>query len=106
MDYRRAIYNMYPTAQFFIEHNRYDTLVWWENTPKPTDEEILAYYESVKDLWAKDEMKQQRNMLLVRCDHCALPDFPNRDPWLIYRQLLRDLPEDWTIDTPYPTPPE
>ncbi len=80
MDYRRAIYNMYPTAQFFIEHNRYDTLVWWENTPKPTDEEILAYYEIVKDLWAKDEMKQQRNMLLVQCDHCALPDFPNREP--------------------------
>jgi hypothetical protein len=45
-------------------------------------------------------------MLLISSDFRALPDFPNRDKWLIYRQQLRDLPANWTIDTPFPEPPE
>jgi hypothetical protein len=52
----------------------------------------------------KDIMRQERNQLLKDCEHCALPEFPNRDQWLVYRQLLRDLPEDWTINTPFPQP--
>jgi len=51
-------------------------------------------------------MKQERNQLLKNCDYCAWPDFPNRDKWLVYRQQLRDLPANWTIDTPFPEPPE
>ena len=41
MDYRRAIGEMYPTARFFVEET-YDSLVWWEDTPKPSDEDILC----------------------------------------------------------------
>ena len=53
----------------------------------------------------KGIMVKQRNMLLISSDYRALPDFPNRDQWLVYRQLLRDLPANWTIDTPFPEPP-
>jgi hypothetical protein len=48
MDYRRAIGEMYPTARFFVEET-YDSLVWWEDIPKPSDEEIIAYYESSRN---------------------------------------------------------
>jgi hypothetical protein len=95
---------MYPTAKFFVEET-YDSLVWWEDTPKPSDEEIIAYSESSKTEWAFMQMKLKRNMLLVECDHRALPDYPNRDQWVVYRQKLRDLPVNWTIDTPFPQPP-
>ena len=104
MDYRRAIGEMYPTASFFVEET-YDSLVWWEDTPKPTDEDILAYYESCKTEWVFIQMKFKRNMLLAECDYCALPDYPNRDQWVVYRQFLRDLPANWTIDIPFPQPP-
>ena len=97
---------MYPNAQFFVK-DTHDSLVWWGDIPKPTDDEIIAFYESHKHEWAKDQMKQQRNMLLVACEYCALPDFPNRDQWLVYRQLLRDLPETWSESNPvFQTKPE
>jgi len=104
MDYRRAIGEMYPTARFLIEET-YDSLVWWDVQPKPTDAEIITYYEKSKTEWAFIQMKYHRNSLLVGCDFCALPDYPDRDKWVVYRQLLRDLPVNWTIDTPFPTPP-
>ena len=69
---------------------------------KPTDDEIITYYKSYMIEWAKEEMKQQRNMLLIGCDYCALPDYPNRDKLLVYRQELRDFQENCTIDTPFP----
>jgi hypothetical protein len=50
-------------------------------------------------------MRQERNQLLKDCDDCALPNFPNRDQWIVYRQQLRDLPANWTIDTPFPQLP-
>jgi hypothetical protein len=102
--YRRAIGEMYTIAKFFVEET-YDSLVWWEDTPKPSDEDILAYYESSKTEWAFIQMIFKRNMLLVECDYCALPDFPDRDKWIVYRQLLRDLPANWTTDTPFPQLP-
>jgi hypothetical protein len=59
----------------------------------------------MKQDYLENIMRQERNQLLKNSDFCALPDFPERDQWLVYRQLLRDLPEGWTIDTPFPQPP-
>ena len=50
-------------------------------------------------------LRQERNQLLKDCDHCALPDFPNRENYILYRQELRELPENWTIDTTFPQNP-
>jgi hypothetical protein len=50
-------------------------------------------------------MIQERNGLLMSSNFRALPDYSERDKWLNYRQKLRDLPEGWTVDTPFPTPP-
>ena len=41
------------------------------------------------------------NQLLKDTDYCALPDFPNRKKYILYRQELRELPENWTIDKPF-----
>ena len=106
MNYKRIIGHTFPETSIFFVEDTYDSLVWWdEDTQKPTDDEIITYYNSYMTEWAKEEMKQHRNMLLIGCDYCALPDYPNRDKWIAYRQELRDFPENWTIDTPFPQKP-
>jgi hypothetical protein len=55
--------------------------------------------------YLKEIMRKERNQLLKDCDHCALSDFPNRENYILYRQQLRELPENWTIDTPFPQKP-
>ena len=83
----------------------YSTLDWGDETPKPTDEEMISHWNAKEHEYLENIMRQQRNQLLKDCDYCALPDFPNRDRFLVYRQQLRDLPANWTIDTAFPEPP-
>ena len=83
----------------------YSTLNWGDETPKPTDEEMISHWNAMEHEYLENIMRQQRNQLLKDCDYCALPDFPNRDQFLVYRQQLRDLLANWTTDTPFPQPP-
>jgi hypothetical protein len=84
----------------------YSTLDWGDETPKPTDEEMINHWNNMKHEYLEDSMRQQRNQLLRDSDHTALPDFPQRDKWIVYRHNLRTLPETWTEGTPFPEKPE
>ena len=83
----------------------YDDFFWDEEIePKPTDEHL-------KSLWNPFElelqnMRDKRNELLQESDFRVVPDYPQRDKWIIYRQQLRDLPETWTTGDEFPEPPE
>ena len=81
----------------------YSTLDWGDETPKPTDEELKILWNNMEYDYLKEIMRKERNQLLKDCDYCALPDFPDRENYILYRQELRELPENWTIDTPLPT---
>ena len=106
MDYFVTMSFKFPNKEFYIK-DTYDSLEWFETTiPKPTDEELQQYWQEIEFEYFKGIMVKHRNMLLISSDFRALPDFPNRDQWLSYRQQLRDLPINWTIDTPFPKPPE
>jgi hypothetical protein len=83
----------------------YSTLDWGDETPKPTDEELKILWNNMKYDYLKEIMRNERNQLLKDCDYCALPDFPNRENYILYRQELRELPENWTIDKPFPQKP-
>ena len=81
----------------------YDTLEWYDTTlAKPTLEELELKYDDL----LLDGMREERNKLLRECDHCALPDYPQRDKWILYRQELRDFPSVWLPDMAFPTSPE
>ena len=81
----------------------YETLEWNDTTiSKPTEEELDLKYDEL----LLDEMREERNQLLKDCDYTALPDFPQRDKWIVYRQELRDFPSVWTPETPFPIKPE
>jgi len=81
----------------------YETLEWNDTTiSKPTEEELDLKYDEL----LLDEMREERNQLLKDCDYTALPDYPQRDKWILYRQELRDFPSVWTPETPFPIKPE
>jgi hypothetical protein len=81
----------------------FESLVWLEDTiPKPTEEELDLKYDEL----LLDEMRDQRNRLLRESDSFALPDHPQRDKWLLYRQELRDFPTVWLPEIPFPEKPE
>jgi hypothetical protein len=103
MDYRQVLGQFFPDKGYYCEDS-YESIEWWDTVEKPTDEELIGLYEGVKHTWALDEMRQKRNRMLICCDFKALPDYPNRDVWVVYRQELRDLPDNW--NGIYPTEPD
>jgi len=84
----------------------YSTLDWGDPSPKPTDDELKEHWNNMKHEYLEDIMRQQRNQLLQASDFCALPDYPQRDKWLAYRQELRDFPSVWLPDMAFPQKPE
>ncbi len=70
--------------------------------PKPTEEELELKYDDL----LLDEMREERDKLLRETDYTALPDYPQRDKWIVYRQELRDFPSVWTPEMPFPIKPE
>tara|TARA_B100000003_G_C10910562_1_gene363035 strand:- start:596 stop:880 length:285 start_codon:yes stop_codon:yes gene_type:complete len=63
----------------------------------------LTYTHSDHSLGEEYEAKEWRNMELMNTDHIAkIPDWPNRDKYIAYRQKLRDWPS--TEDFPKTKP--
>jgi hypothetical protein len=102
MDYSKIL-GKYYSEHAWICGETYESLRWLDDTlPKPTEEELELKYDDLQI----DEMREQRNRLLRDSDHCALPDFPQREAWLAYRQELRDFPSVWLPEMPFPQKPE
>jgi hypothetical protein len=99
MDYIRVLEKHYSHCGFGIGDD-YASLEWYSDEPKPTEDELNALWLSMQI----DIIREERNKLLQLSDFRALPDYPNRDKWLVYRQELRDLPNNW--NGVYPTAPE
>lgn len=63
----------------------------------------------VPDEWVWERLRNRRNQLLAACDYRVVADAPwDVEPWLAYREALRQLPQ-WTSDprlADWPTEPE
>ena len=102
MDYPKVLTKYYTDKEWSCG-DTYETIVWYEKTePKPTEEELELKYDDL----LLDEMREERDKLLRETDYTALPDYPQRDKWIVYRQELRDFPSVWTPETPFPIKPE
>jgi hypothetical protein len=54
-DYTLILSTNYPTAQWSLDGNSYDGLTWYSNTPKPTQAELDALWESTQATVAAKE---------------------------------------------------
>ena len=56
IDYTQILITNYPTAQWSLNGDFYDGLTWFSDTPKPTQAELDALWESTQaTLAAKDQ---------------------------------------------------
>ena len=87
----------------------YSTLEWNEETPKPTEQELLDAVPQLEVDLKWEEIRRKRNKLLEESDYTQLDDSPrNKVAWRTYRQSLRDLPnsEGNPNDIVFPEKPE
>ena len=101
VDYVSVLEKHYPEVGFGLEDNSYNS-IQFEYGEVPSKEHL-------DKLWTEmelDVIREKRNKLLQESDYRALPDYPQRDKWLAYRQALRDFPSIWLPDRPFPEKPE
>jgi|AntAceMinimDraft_5_1070358.scaffolds.fasta_scaffold125588_2 hypothetical protein len=101
MDYSKVLLKYYEGLGWSCNGN-YESLVWNDKSiEKPKEAKLNELRESM----LIEEMREKRNQLLKESDFRALPDYPNRDRWLVYRQQLRDFPATWVEGMDFPIPP-
>ena len=64
-DYRAVLVANYPGAQWSLSGNDYDTLEWYDDTPKPTQAELDAAWPAVQQQQTQAEVDQQRHAAYV-----------------------------------------
>ena len=108
MDIVLAIQKARPNSQFTVGQT-YDSLVWLDSSSKPTEAEVNAAWNLIKDDVAWNPVRAKRNDLLAKSDWTQLSDSSaNKVAWANYRQKLRDIPQDFDKpeDVIWPTKPE
>ena len=107
-DITHALKALAPEAEWAINADDYKQLVWINGNgfEKPTIEQINAKIAelNIQEPW--DNLRRNRNKLLIDTDWTQTPDVPEniRTAYTTYRQALRDLPAN-TEDPANPTWP-
>jgi hypothetical protein len=60
IDYSQIISVNYPTAQWSLNGDSYGGLTWLSDTPKPTQAELDALWESTKTTLQTEQAQRQR----------------------------------------------
>lgn len=100
-DLARALVRLAPGAAWTI---RGDELFWEANVPQPSE---AAIAQAMVDV-AWDDVRRERDLRLAACDWTQVADAPvDPAPWTVYRQQLRDVPQDFAAPdlVVWPTPP-
>lgn len=96
MDITHVLHKIRPNASWTVGDD-YDSLVWMDESPKPTKQEIEAAWDEVEFDIAAKEIRHLRDRKLNETDWVvvkyselgeAIPD-----DWKNYRQALRDISE-------------
>lgn len=99
MDISAILTANYPGAQWVLNGDEYAGLTWLDDSPKPSEDDLLAAWPQVEldRRWA--EVRAERDRLLAASDWTRMDDAPlsdaERAAWAVYRQALRDVPQDF-----------
>jgi len=107
IDYVEILSVNYPTAQWTITGNDYDTLQWYSDTPKPTQAELDALAAPTETSVAKLACKNTAKDLLSASDWSVLPDvqIQNKADFENYRAVLRGYVFSPVVNPTWPTEP-
>ena len=85
-------------------------LIWQDQTPAPTQEQIKLWELSYQSDIAKNQCKTQAKALLLESDWSETPsaqmDLANGGSWIVYRRELRQLFVNPIENPTWPTKPE
>lgn len=106
MDIALVLLDMYPDANWSVEGDTYEGIVWEsDDVTKPTKAAVLARMAEMDAELPMVRLRQQRNKLLTATDWWGVSDRTMTDEERTYRQALRDLPAN-TADPANPVWPE
>ena len=96
-DYAFVLTREYPGREWSLSGNDPATLVFHDDGPVISGDELDALWPSVRDGVAWDGVRAERDALLTASDWTVLPDAPltttQKTAWKTYRQTLLDLPQ-------------
>lgn len=107
LDIARAINRLVPNAAFGISDGNLSTLVWYDERPQPSVEDIQTQVDALLAAEPLRLLREERNRRISETDWWVLPDLTPTDDQLAYRQALRDITNIYTSldDVVWPTNP-
>jgi len=60
MDIALTLHKLRPNAAWSLEENRYETLVWKDDSPQPTYQEVLDAWETIQFEVDRENVKKLR----------------------------------------------
>ena len=107
IDYTKIFKTFYPGKMWAISGEEYDGIVWYDDSPKPTKEELDALWPQTQESIAKTNCKDQAKKLIAATDWATLPDvgLKNAADYVTYRGILRGLIITPVADPVWPTEP-
>jgi hypothetical protein len=99
IDYAAVLVANYPGAQWSLNANDYDTLEWYDDTPKPSQTELDATWPAVQQARQQAQVDSQRHAAYVA----------ESDPLFFQWQRGEATEQQWRdkvaeIQTRYPDP--
>ena len=97
MDYSTVLIKNYPGTRWKMEDaSDYDTLEWYDETSKPSKDDLDAKLTELQNAEPHRLLREERNKRLAECDWVVTKYTEHGkmvpEKWKIYRQALRDLP--------------
>lgn len=107
-NYALILTTNYPNSQWSLDGESYDGLVWYSDTPKPTQAELDALDIPTQNTVAKADCKAQAKTLLANSDWSVLPDvqITNKADFENYRAILRGYVFSPVVNPTWPTEPQ
>ena len=114
IDYTKILIANFGTKNWTINANDYDSLQWFETTPKPTQAELDALWTPTQEESQKQACKKQASQLLYDTDWTTIADVadPANTPYLInqadfiaWRSQIRALAVNPVVDPVFPSKP-
>jgi len=98
-DYAAVLTANYSGAEWSLNGDTYEGLVWLSDGEQPSQAELDAAWPTVRDALGWKSVREERDRILSASDWTQIPDSPlngeQKNAWADYRQALRDLPQSF-----------